>query len=134
MIDKICVENFSGDIMTLKENKSKFIIKNANNLVKILVDGCAIKDGIRCDYLVKVQDKLEIFIELKGQDIEHAINQIERSIQILSSDRNNFPKQSYVVCTRSPMQSPEIQLIQKRFKKKYNSAFFIKSIQHEITV
>src|SRR5207237_10899918 len=56
---------------------------------RIEVDGCAITTGLRCDWLVCAitgGPHEEIFVELKGVDIEHAIKQIEATIPKLSID------------------------------------------------
>ena len=45
------------------------------------VDGCAIKTGQKCDDLLISQDEHEEhFVELKGVDIMHAIDQLEQTI------------------------------------------------------
>ena len=97
---------------------------------KVHVDGCEITDGIKCDYMHLAKD-LEIFIELKGQDLPHAIDQIERTITLLSKDIKKHKKISYIICTRSPMTSTEIQNYDRQFRRKYNSRLIIKSSPHE---
>lgn len=48
------------------------------------VDGCAISgDEIRCDYGVFVDGEFSSYVELKGSDISHAINQIKNTIRLL---------------------------------------------------
>ncbi len=51
---------------------------------KVRVDGCLIKEGKKCDYLiVNCSDKLAIFVELKGKKLSEACEQIECSLKIL---------------------------------------------------
>ncbi len=48
------------------------------------IDGEAIVDGRKCDKLVLVNDPTvgaAIFVELKGKDIEHAIGQLEATME-----------------------------------------------------
>lgn len=52
-----------------------FINDSCRDVIKIRVDGCAITEGMRCDYLV-LCNKHEYFVELKGSDIGHAVDQI----------------------------------------------------------
>lgn len=124
-----CRETSSQKIFSFRENRSLLTLDNTNGVVstKIHVDGCEIDDdGIRCDYLHTTND-LEIYIELKGQDIEHAIKQIERTITLLSLDKIRQLKRSYIICTRSPMSSTGIQHFDRIFRKKYNSKLIVKS-------
>jgi hypothetical protein len=94
---------------------------------KIHVDGCEINDGgIRCDYM-HIAKETEMYIELKGQDLIHAMDQIARTIGILSSDAKKCKKLSYIICTRSPLTSTEIQIFDRQFRAKFNSKLIIKS-------
>lgn len=112
-----------------EENRSKLTLENTDQVVStsVWVDGCEINDNtIRCDYM-HIAKEIEFFIELKGQDIEHAINQLKNTIKRLSSNPTKTKKRSYVVCTRSPMTSSEIQNYKLEFRKKYNSILEVKS-------
>lgn len=47
------------------------------------IDGYVIKDGIRCDkLLIALNDQkgMAVFVELKGSDIMHAVEQLEKTI------------------------------------------------------
>jgi hypothetical protein len=74
---------------------------------------------------------IEMYIELKGCDIEYAMKQIEASINVLSCNIQKQKKISYIICTRSPLGSTEIQNYQRKFKKLYNSELKIKSTPFE---
>lgn len=115
-------------IFTFEERRSRLTLINQDGAesIKITVDGCAIKDGIRCDFL-HIAKEIEMYIELKGQDIEHAIQQIETTMRRLSANFRTSPKTSYIICTRSPLSSTEIQHHARQFRSKYNSRLVIKS-------
>jgi glycerophosphoryl diester phosphodiesterase len=70
---------------------------------------------------------IEFYIELKGQDLEHALEQIKSTIFRLSTNVKKGNKISYIICTRSPMSSSEIQNHKLEFRKKFNSKLEIKS-------
>lgn len=128
-----CKITNNNKIYVFSEKQSKLTLENTKEQLstKIEVDGCAINDtGIRCDYMLVPPDQ-EFYIELKGQDIEHAIKQIERTIQLLSSDARNIVKRSYIICSRSPLNSTAIQSYQYSFKKKFNSKLIIRSSPHK---
>jgi hypothetical protein len=64
-------------------NKQEYRVTNDNGkeICKIKVDGCLIKEGERCDYLIlSCEDKSAFFVELKGHDLKKAIAQINSSI------------------------------------------------------
>ena len=124
-----CKTTSKNKIFTFKEQRSLLTLLNKDQVtsVKIQVDGCEINDvGIKCDYM-HIAKEIEMYIELKGHDLIHALHQIERTIGILSSDPRNCKKISYVICTRSPLTSTEIQIHERQFRAKFNSKLIIKS-------
>jgi hypothetical protein len=100
---------------------------------KILIDDCVIKKGIRCDYLL-IANAMEHFVELKGNKVEHAIEQIEQTIKQVSEDRQQQPKWCFVISSRCPLLTTKIQEIKLRFKKRYNAIFVIKNnrLEHDL--
>jgi hypothetical protein len=79
------------------ENKSK------DHLSKYRIDGGLIASGAKCDYLLlNCEKKKAFFIELKGSDFIHAIEQIDKSIDVLKSDLPaTFSIHARIVCTRA---------------------------------
>jgi hypothetical protein len=111
-----------------KNKQSKFRLDNPRKTkIKVIqVDDCVIKQGIRCDYLIILSDEQEIYVELKGKDVEHAVKQIESSIQQLTEDLS-AEKLCFIASTRCPMTSPQIQKLKKNFKRNYNAKLTIKN-------
>ena len=82
-VDKACICSTKDSQIKFEENKRKIIFLNPSNhrYKKVKVDGCAIKTGQKCDDLLISQDEHEEhFVELKGVDIMHAIDQLEQTI------------------------------------------------------
>jgi len=132
-----CSKHINDKRIVFQENKSKLTIINPTQISveKVEVDGCEITNGIRCDFFMqKPKEKkrdIEYYIELKGQDLKHAIAQIERTISILSNDAKKQKKVSFIICTRSPMNSTAIQNLRVNFKKKFNLNLIVKSSPYE---
>ncbi len=128
-----CISVKNDKIISFKENKScfRFINPEQKKVKCILVDGCAITDGIRCDHLLIDANDTEHFIELKGRDIKHAVEQLKASIMQLSANRGM--KYSFVVSTRCPLSGTDIQNFRKKFKQGYNSELIIKNLICEHT-
>jgi hypothetical protein len=128
-----CEEHRSDTKIVLKENKSKitFLNPNKDEILIIKVDGCVISDNetLRCDYALIPSDAVEIYVELKGSDIEQAVKQIESTINLLSANPQKIKKLCFVVSTRVPKHGPSIQQRQSQFKKKFNASLQVKNIQ-----
>ena len=80
----------------------RYINQTANNLAKYRVDGGLISDNdVKCDFLLlNCEQKQSYFIELKGSDIIRAIEQIDRSIEILKNELLDFAFFARIVLSR----------------------------------
>ncbi|MGL4502421.1 MAG: hypothetical protein ACRC2M_04320 [Planktothrix sp.] len=132
-----CETILSDKRITRKENQSQIIIENPNQfkVCVIQVDGCAIKAGLRCDYLVipdqqDIKKTLEIYIELKGSKISHAIDQLEATLKKLSDDPAKQEKVCIIISTRCPLTTTEIQKFKLKFKKTYNAKLEVKNMTY----
>jgi len=125
-----CTETTTDKKVVLRERKSKITFSNAQQvkIQKVKVDGCQITDNekIKCDFLL-IANETEYFIELKGQDINHAICQLKATLNELSQDAKRQAKKCFVICTRSPLASAKIQNLQVQFKKEFNSELIVKN-------
>jgi hypothetical protein len=93
---------------------------------RVEVDNCVIVEGPRCDWLVRLDDdasREEIYVELKGSDILHAVDQLEATINKLSIDRKRFPKRCLVACSRSPLTGTDVQKYKARFHNRLRASF-----------
>jgi hypothetical protein len=132
---KNCRTISKNKIFKFEEQRSSLTLENKDQVesTRIIVDGCEIDDSdVKCDYLHIAKD-VEMYIELKGQDLLHAMKQIERTMKLLSSNFQKQPKVSYIICTRSPLTSTEIQNYDRQFRIKFNSKLIIKSSPHKDT-
>ncbi len=112
-----------------RNNRSKFRLQNPKRAsIKVVqIDDCVIQEGIRCDYLLILPNEQELYIELKGSDVKHAVEQISRTIDLLACNSQSLPKLCFIVSTRCPINSTEVQNIKKKFRQKYNAKLVIKN-------
>ncbi|MTJ09394.1 MULTISPECIES: hypothetical protein [unclassified Anabaena] len=110
-------------------NKQEYRVtnKNGKEICKLMVDGCLIKDGERCDYLIlSCEDKSAFFVELKGHDLKKAIGQIDSSITKLKNEIKELKIYARIVLNRNPTpdinSSMEIKL-KKRLKQQNGKDF-----------
>lgn len=127
-----CAIKRSDKIIVCKEKKSEFRVLNDTqaNILQVQVDGCLEFAGRQCDCLI-IEERINVshFVELKGNKLNDAIEQLINSIEIVGKTENHFLTKpfaitnAYAVLSRSPKASPEIQKLQKRIKKKYKVNF-----------
>lgn len=128
-IDKACIKETSESNIKFEEKRSKIIFQNRQkkSYFRVQVDGCAIKEGVKCDnMLIGKENGDEYYIELKGCNVKHAVEQLEVTICKLSVDAQNMEKKAFVVCTKNNYPSSTIQLDVKKFKKKHHTELIIK--------
>lgn len=127
-----CCSIVTDQIIVLKESKSIFRFNNPERkkVKKIVVDGCAIVEGAKCDHLIIDSNSVEYFIELKGCDVKHALAQLEASIRQLGE---RMPRFAFIVSTRCPLTGNDIQIAKKRFRKCFNTELIIKNTPCEHT-
>jgi sporulation-control protein spo0M len=133
-----CEEYRTDPKIVLGEKRSKIIFLNPkrNKVLVIEVDGCAIKDDkiLRCDYAIVPCDRVEIYVELKGGDISHALKQIESTIRIISDSVKEVKKYCFIVSTRVPALTTSLQNSQIQFKNKFNANLKVKCTQLEFNL
>lgn len=85
-------------------SSTKYIYENdsLDELTKYRVDGCLINDdNSKCDYLLlNCTKEVSYFVELKGSDLTKAVEQIDRSIDILHKDFKEYSVEARIVLTR----------------------------------
>lgn len=109
---------------------------------KIIVDGCVITDKNspgekKCDFLLTIPDHpqcKEYYIELKGSEIKHAVEQIYSTIRKLSSVPSKQMKKGYIICNKSPMSSTKIQSFQAQARKQFNLVLIVRCSPYSDTL
>jgi hypothetical protein len=100
-----CVECVSHPIITVRENGRRASFNNPANdsYQKVHVDGCLIKNGIRCDWIVRQEGIGAVAIELKGADVAHACRQLHETSRHPAAQPYVGPRLAFlVVSSRSP--------------------------------
>jgi hypothetical protein len=110
---KIEIENYQ-DCQLFSDNRSRAVFKDAKvsreyigknpnkkELMGLRIDDCLITEGQKCDFLlININDKTLYFIELKGSDLVKAIDQIDRTLDILLSKIEHQTVHGRVVLSR----------------------------------
>lgn len=134
MLDKIdttCKETDSRSKFVFQEKGRKLTLVNTQQIesTKIKVDGCHIQNSRACDFmLVTAYD--DFYIELKGQDVSKALEQIIETIEVVGKSSKRR-RTAYVICSKSPRVDTSIQKKKKYLKEKYTCALEIAVNQRE---
>ena len=124
---KECSEFTDGSIVSCSGRRTsnlKLDNPTRRRVEKIQIDDCVIKQGLRCDWLLRTDDsvsKQDIFVELKGSDIEHAVRQLEESLRVLARDSQSVLLRCYVVHTRCPMTGTDLNKHKLRFQRWFHA-------------
>jgi len=127
-----CAEFTAIKKIVLKERQSTFIGLNDDkfNFIKVKVDNCLNIKGKRCDFLLlRIDTNFAYFIELKGKDLDKAVKQLGNSITKINEIFviEEYIKIAFVILTKNPLASTQVQNLQKKFKKYYNTKLLIKN-------
>ena len=103
LIAAACIEfKDQRKICVAVENGKKYELKNNSGVTirKVKVDKCLLQ-GIgekRCDFLIDSEElKRVFFIELKGGDLNRAVNQIRSTILFLKQEFKNYRADARIV-------------------------------------
>ena len=104
-------------------------VEPVRNVAVFQVDGCIINTGNKCDKLIlsvnpeSTNTWLGHFIELKGQDIHHAISQLESTIANPIFQHNTLSKKyARIVAQSFPANraDPTMERARNRFRERYD--------------
>lgn len=127
-----CVRTSKDKIIALKDpkggsSKARFLNPNRREVEEVIVDECAITEGVRCDFLLNIREiNASYFVELKGSQIQKAFDQLSRSHKVLSQGLEKSV--TWVVSSsKVPRLGPKIQRLKRLAKKEHHATLVIKN-------
>ncbi len=126
-------------IIISKDTKGKQTHKALNNLSYVVshyrIDGIVIKSGKKCDYLLLNEDRgVAYFIELKGQDLSWAAQQIEATEIALNAELENYSNHQYRIVTNK-CRTHDIESSRfKRYRERWGNKLKYKTLLLEETL
>jgi hypothetical protein len=136
-----CGEPSRYQRIVCKEKRCKitFINRAGLEVVKYAIDICPrlrpLLENPRsklCDFLVVVQSRGEQhYVELKGKNIEHALAQIESTVQELRLLNPAKSVRCWIIATESPRASSKFQTLQLKFEQRLKARLKIYSLEWE---
>lgn len=122
-VSKIKVQENNKSVTFLNPSKETYLVTQH--------DGCMVKNKIACDWVISKHDIGDVFIELKGRDIDHATVQVLTSVEYWKS--NNLicgAVAGIIVGSQYPGIDTKIQRAMLMFAKKYKG--YLRVYTHNI--
>lgn len=98
---------------------------------RVKVDGGLVNNVLCADYVVSKQGVGSVIVELKGTDIDHAVDQIDATISMMrncaaprgkgSPSAAQLPVAGLIICSKYPRADTSFQRRQKKFVAKHKS-------------
>jgi hypothetical protein len=105
-----------------KGKQAVFLNPGNEEHTKTKVDGCLIRGSTACDWVVSRPDCGDILVELKGCDVDRALEQVRATIKYWKSAGYAQPRiAALVVCSRYPRFDTKLQRAKVEFKRKFNA-------------
>lgn len=123
-----CVVETKQSNIKVGENGRQAIIKNPGNelFCKAKVDGCLLKNKTSSDYVVSKPNVGDVVIELKGCDVDHAVEQVKSTMDFWKQNGlSNGLISALVVCTKYPKIDTKIQRAKLALAKIHKSPLHI---------
>lgn len=115
-----CISKDNSKEVCVSENSRRFGVHNPKReyFEKILIDGCLIKSGERCDFAIRCEGEFLILIELKGSDLKKAVSQLVSTVRNIALTPYVEPKIGLaIVCSRVPKAGPSKLNLQDKVRK-----------------
>jgi hypothetical protein len=115
------------------ENGKRFEIESNENFTRIKIDDCLINSQVvgKCDFgFVRHSNNDFYFVELKGSDIEKALNQIISTINYFNNNFIIIPKNQrlgFIVSSKVPSGGTDIKKLKQVFAKHHGKILEVKN-------
>jgi len=135
-----CKERITNKRIKIFEGKSSLYLINYDSIevIKVKVDSCLPISGKKCDYAIYSNKKFKfgILVELKGSNLNHALKQIENTINWFNKTRciESIDYCFVIMSGKCPMSSGKIQIHVEKFKKQHSTILRIKRSGAEIDI
>ena len=116
-------------LISVKENGKKYILKVSENCFSSVfqIDGCIIREGEKCDKLILCEvtpnsiTLNEVFVELKGCDVSHAIKQLEATLQCPTLKHTSTRRFARIIASSYPSSknNPMVERAKVRLRTQY---------------
>ena len=129
--------NHAEIVCAEKGRKIKFLNPQKRNVLRHAVDSCTNLRAILenpncklCDFIVVDWRSNEHLVELKGANVEHALKQLESTMEKVVGMSAKNCIYCWIITTESPATQSKFQVLKTRFEKRFKTKLKIKTNQH----
>ncbi|MBB4085101.1 hypothetical protein [Sphingomonas carotinifaciens] len=125
---KVCSVRKNDSKIKIEENgrKAIFLNESRDEYTVTEVDGCLINDGMRADYLITKEDSCSVFVELKGKNVDHAVEQLFASVERLEVKNICHKNLGFlVICKRFPRFDTFVAKAKQKAAARYKAGFHV---------
>ncbi len=137
MIPPGCVTINNNSNVKISEPRSTsavFSNKDRHQFKLIRFDGCIKNGETACDWIVEKDAIGRLAVELKGSDVDHAVEQIEAGLEYLRTvGMIDLPVAGLVICTRYPSVDTKVQRLSLRMAKKFGAPLKVRRDGRNLT-
>ncbi len=126
-------------VFSANRKRIEFVNANSRTIRKIELDNENLPGsfGLRCDGILVGDESMDLhehYIELKGSDVRHAIEQLANTLKHLSREPRIQKKSCYAICSRIPRAGTDIQIAKKRFRTRYSALLSFTTRQAQVNL
>ena len=132
-----CAKKTNDSKIKLSEKKSKshvvFLNLERETYFVIRVDGCVVRNEVASDFALSKLGIGEIIVELKGMDVDHAVEQIMATSKMWKEKKYISGKiAGLVICTRKPSFDTKVARFASKFMKEFKAPLHVVSGSKEL--
>lgn len=125
-----CRNPTSDSKIKVAEGARSAIFRNSARALyfRTRVDGCLLKNVTAADFVVTCTGVGSVIVELKGVDVEHAVEQVDATANYLkgcTAADSILPLAGLVICSRYPRFDTKLQSITKKFVKRHKAPLHV---------
>lgn len=114
------MEQVSHSRITVQEKGKSFTVLNPErkDYERVLVDNCQVKEGPRADWSIRKVGDRSVVVELKGRNVEHAIEQLFATVSHPNCVEHIERKNALlIICAKYPSFDTMVAKAQVRARK-----------------
>lgn len=123
-----CITKTKDTLIKVHEKGRQAIVRNPKQdlFIRAKVDGCLLTNKTASDWVIAKPKIADVVIELKGCDVDHAVEQIAETISFWNASGNSNGKwAALVVCSRYPKVDTKIQRARVKLAKQYKAPLHV---------
>lgn len=123
-------------IKVAENGKQAIFINHERKVFYIVrVDGSLLKNQVASDFVVSKEDVGDVVIELKGMDVDHAVEQVLATAQHWSENGyRNGAIAGLIVCSRKPSFDTKVQRFALKFAKQFKAPLHVVARNDEYVI